>query len=56
MQSGLKFRRVHSEAMSTDESATARDMKHIKRIIKTYVPRDLWIANKFDLLHRQPQT
>lgn len=50
---GLKFRRVHVEAMSADQSAIARDMSRIESINMTYVPRNVWNSDEACLFHRQ---
>lgn len=51
---GMRFRRVHGEAMSVDNVAIAHHMPRIKRIMMTFSARDIWNADEFGLFYRQP--
>lgn len=51
---GLKFRRVHGEAMSADKRAIENEMPRIILAIATYKHCDVWNADEFGLFYRQP--
>jgi len=51
---GLRFRRVHGEALNADQEAINLHMPRIMRIVMTYAARDIWNAEEFGLFYRQP--
>lgn len=51
---GLRFRRVHGEALSADNDAVSHQMPRIERIVMTFANKDVWNADEFGLYYRQP--
>ena len=51
---GLKFRRIHGEAMSANSDALREAMPDIINKVKAYAPQDVWNADEFGLCYRQP--
>ena len=51
---GLRFRRVHGEALSADNKAIELHMPRILRIVTSFAACDVWNADEFGLYYRQP--
>lgn len=51
---GVKFRRVHGEALSADRDGICAAMPVIRDKLLRFKPSDIWNADEFGLFYRQP--
>lgn len=52
----IRFRRVHGEAKSADDSAIRSEMPRILSLMNNFADKDIWNADEFGLFFRQPPT
>lgn len=50
----LRFQRMHGEAFSANQDCIHEQIAGLKRFIMNFAQKDVWNADKFSLLYRQP--
>lgn len=51
---GLRFRRVHGDAMSVNMDAIVHQMQRICKVTENYCPRNTLNADELDVFYKQP--